>query len=57
MKYRCIENKHNNSNFILGKDYAIKPHNRIECEMIHLDLEDTKLTDEFEFAMCKFKMV
>ena len=56
MKYMCIENKCGNTNFVIGKRYKILTRNRIECETLFLNLGDLKLTDEIEFAMCKFRV-
>ncbi len=57
MYAKCIENKHGNANFVLGKTYKIISKNRIECEFLYLNLKDIKIDKEFEFALCKFKIV
>ncbi len=54
MEVKCIENKQNNGNFTVDKVYKITK-SSIQCDFINLELpKDFILTDEFEFAFCKF---
>ena len=56
MKVKCIENKCGNANFTLGEIYEVND-NRITCNFIFLQLKDTVIKDEFEFGMCRFKLI
>jgi hypothetical protein len=57
MLVECIENKHGNGNFTKGEKYKVWD-GMISCDFIKLNLpKDFVLSDTFNFAMCKFKIV
>lgn len=63
MKAKCIENKHNNSNFTEGKEYEMSEKGiRSDWGRMWAKFEDWNkpknfnIGDVFEFAMCKFQI-
>jgi hypothetical protein len=58
MIIRCIENESHNSNFNVGDFYELN-NNLITTEWggIRTDCEINPRCKEFEFAMCKFKVI
>ena len=64
MKARCIENKHNNSNFSKGKEYEMSQ-DGVRCDWGGMwtkfrDWDKPNNFDVgsiFEFAMCKFQII